>query len=82
MQVLLHAEEGGTMGHREMADFYDARARAYGIDPPRPGRKTYEERYAETLALSPEERRELLAEREANDQEAGVLHRVMADLGE
>ena len=66
---------------RELADRSDERARRLGIDPPRPGRKTYGERYAETSALSDSEIDARIAEREAADKECGVLYRVKADRG-
>lgn len=67
---------------RELADWSDERAKRLGIDPPREGRKTYAERYAETMAMSKSERDALIAQREANGEECGVLYRVKADLGE
>jgi hypothetical protein len=65
----------------ELADRSDERARRLGIDPPRPGRKTYAERYAETSLLPDSEIDALIAEREAAHKECGVLYRVKADRG-
>jgi len=66
---------------RELADRSDERARRLGIDPPRPGRKTYAERYAETSAMSDSEIDALITQREAEGKECGVLYRVKADRG-
>lgn len=64
------------------ADASDARAKRLGIDPPRPGRKTYGERYAETSQMSSDEIRAKIAQREAQGKECGVLFRVLADRDE
>jgi hypothetical protein len=67
---------------RGRADQSDDNARRLGIDPPSPDRKTYTERYNETMAMSKEDRDALLAQREADHEECGVIYRVKADLGE
>lgn len=68
--------------HREIADRSDANARKYSVDPPRPGRKTYSERYTETNRMTSDDIRDMITEREERGQETGVLHRVLADRGE
>jgi len=73
--------EGKRANWRELADRSDERARRLGIDPPRPGRKTYAQRYAETSAMSDSEIDALIAQREAAGKECGVLYRVKADRG-
>jgi len=70
------------MTHREKADASDARARAHNIDPPRPGRKTYAERYSESSGASSSSIRAQIAERQAQGKETGVLERILADRGE
>lgn len=65
--------------YRVLADRSDVRAKASGIDPPRPGRKTYSERYNETSRMSASEIRAKIAEREAQGKECGVLYRVLSD---
>ncbi len=67
---------------RELANSSDERAGRLGTDPPREGRKTYAERYAETMAMSESERDAILAERESNGEGCGVIYRVKADFGE
>lgn len=67
---------------RELADRSDERARRLNIDPPRPGRKTYAERYDETSRMSTSEIKALIARREAEGKECGVAYRVLADRGE
>ena len=52
------------------------------IDPPRPGRKTYAQRYSETSSVSTSDIRTRIAEREAVGKECGVLYRVLAERGE
>ncbi len=76
-------EEGvsGKIDYGKLADRSDARAKALNIDPPRPGRKTYSERYSEAIAMSPGERRALIARREAEGKQCGVLYRAEADSG-
>lgn len=64
---------------KRKADKSDARAARLGIDPPRPGRKTYAERHGETSALSTSEIRARIAEREAQGKECGVLYRVLSE---
>jgi hypothetical protein len=66
---------------RERADLSDLRARVSRIDPPRPGRKTYAERYAETNELSDSQIDARIAAREAAGKECGVLYRVKANRG-
>ncbi|MFZ1083361.1 MAG: hypothetical protein WAN35_00195 [Terracidiphilus sp.] len=74
------ADAFSTMRHyRRLADLSDIRARALHIDPPRPGRKTYQERYRETNEMSLSDIDTLIAKREKNGQECGVLYRVKAD---
>jgi len=50
--------------YRVKADASDAGARLLNIDPPRPGRKTYAQRYAETSRMSTSDILERIAERE------------------
>ncbi len=76
------AEEPSRVSYRELADGSDARAAALHIDPPRAGRKTYAERHSETSAMSTDDIRAKIAEREAQGKECGVLYRVLADRGE
>ena len=67
------------MSHnRDMAAFYDARARAFNVDPPRSGRKTYSQRYSETSSKSSQEIRNQIASR-GTGSENGVAHQVLAD---
>ncbi|TVL97297.1 MAG: hypothetical protein CV087_22505 [Candidatus Brocadia sp. WS118] len=67
---------------RELADRSDEQARRLNIDPPRPGRKTYAERYNETRRMPTSEIKALIARREAEGKECGVAYRVLADRGE
>lgn len=67
--------------YRTLADLSDATAREYNIDPPRPGRKTYQERYLETDTMSTAAIKAMIAEREAGGKQCGVLYRVLADRG-
>ena len=55
------------------------RAAAHHIDPPRPGRKTHSQRYSETSAMSTSGIKSLIAEREAQGKECGVLYRVLSE---
>ncbi len=71
-----------TRNWSKLADQSDERARRFSIDLPRPGRKTYAERYAETSAMSDSEIDALIAQREAEGKECGVLYRVKADRGD
>ena len=64
---------------RELADRSDERARRLRIDPPRPGRKTYTQRYTETSQMSDSQIDALIAKREAAGKECGVLYRVKAN---
>lgn len=65
--------------YKVLADRSDKNAATHNIDPPRPGRKTYSQRYAETSALTPSQIRAKIAEREAVGKECGVLYRVLSD---
>ncbi len=65
--------------HQEIAERSNARAKALNIDPPRPGRKTYQERYDETNRMSISEIEAKIARREKAGQQTGVLHQVLAD---
>jgi len=65
--------------YRESADRSDARVKALGIDPPRPGRKTYAQRHTETSAMSVSQLRALRAERLAQGKEVGVIDRVLSE---
>ena len=56
-------------------------ARQNNIDPPRFGRKTYQERYNETNPMSTSDILATIREREAQGKECGVLYRVLADRG-
>lgn len=67
------------VAYRVLADRSNERAAAYNIDPPRPGRKTYAERCAETSEMSTSEIRALIEEREAQGKECGVLYRVLSE---
>ena len=62
----------------EAADWSDDRAARMRIDPPRPGRKTYAQRYDETSAMSDSEIDAAIAQRAAEGKECGVLYRVKA----
>lgn len=75
------SSEPSIPSHQEIADCSDARAKEHNIDPPRPGRKTYAERYAETDRMSSSDIRASIAKREAEGKgdRCGVLHRVLAD---
>ena len=73
--------EGGRVDWRRLADQSDERASRLAIDPPRPGRKTYAQRYAETSVMADSEIDPLIARREAAGKECGVLYRVKADRG-
>lgn len=70
------------MDHKQAADEYDERAKTQHIDPPRPGRKSYTDRYEETSEMSSSDIRSIIIKREAAGKECGVLHRVLADRGE
>ncbi len=74
-----HGTAHSTSSWRERADRSDERAKRLGIDPPRPGRKTYAERYAETSTMSGSEIDAAIARREARGEECGVLYRVKAN---
>ncbi len=78
------AEEPSRVNYRELADSSDARAAELHIDPPRPGRKTYAERYEETSNMSTDDIKALIAERKAQGKgnACGVLYRVLDDRGE
>lgn len=67
------------VAHRLLADRSEARAKARKIDPPRPGRKTYSQRYTETSTLSNDQIRAQIAAREAQGKETGVLHRILSE---
>ena len=67
------------VAHRVLADRSDARAEARGIDPPRPGRKTYRQRDRETRAMTTPQIRAMIARREAAGRECGVLRRVLSE---
>ena len=64
---------------RDSADRSDARCKRLGIDPPRPGRKTYDDRYAETNSQSVSELRALRARRVEQGKEVGVIDRVLSN---
>lgn len=65
--------------YKVLADRSDENAAKHNIDPPRPGRKTYSQRYAETSTLTPDQIRAKIARREAEGKECGVLYRVLSD---
>lgn len=73
--------EGKPCGvaYRVLANRSDARAKARNIDPPRPGRKTYSQRYNKTNAMSISDIRTQIAQREAQGKECGVLYRVLSE---
>lgn len=73
--------EGKPCGvaYRVLAERSNEGAAAHRIDPPRPGRKTYQQRYSETSALSTSEIRARIAEREAQGKECGVLYRTLSE---
>jgi len=74
-----------SVNYGAMADQSDARAKALHIDPPRPGRKTYAQRHAETSAMSTSDIKALIAERRSHPdgpKECGVLYRILAERGE
>ena len=62
-----------------LAERSNTRAKTLKIDPPRPGRKTYGERYAETSAMSTSDIKAMIAQRETDGKECGVLYKVLAD---
>jgi len=64
---------------KRKADESDERAARLGIDPPRPGRKTYSKRHSETSAMSTSDIKAKIAEREAEGKECGVLYRVLSE---
>lgn len=91
-RVLADREKSGGSGnynattptgltHGELADRSDVRAKALNIDPPRPGRKTYNERYTESSGLSKSAIESKIAERKAQGKETGVLERILHDRG-
>jgi len=65
--------------YRDLADRSDTRARKYNIDPPRPGRKTYQQRINETRNMTTPQIDAKIAERERQDKECGVLYRVRSE---
>jgi hypothetical protein len=67
--------------YRQKADRSDERARRLKIDPPRAGRKTYGQRYAETSRMSTWAIKAMIRQRESMGQECGVAYRVLADRG-
>ena len=67
------------VAYRVLADRSNQRCAEQGIDPPRPGRKTYSQRYSETSAMSTDDIRSKIAEREAQGKECGVLYRALSD---
>jgi hypothetical protein len=62
-----------------IADRSDAEARKFNIDPPRPGRKTYAERYAASPSTISGIKAEI-AIREAQGKPCGVLYRKLSDM--
>jgi len=73
--------EGKECGvaHAVLAERSNARAAAEHIDPPRPGRKTYSQRYSETSTMSTNDIRTKITERETQGKECGVLYRVLSE---
>lgn len=73
--------EGKQCGvlYRVLSERSNERAATHNIDPPRPGRKTYSQRYSETSAMSTGEIKSLIAEREAQGKECGVLYRILSE---
>ena len=67
------------VAYRVKADRSDERAKQCSIDPPRPGRKTYSKRHAETSAMSTSAIRSLITQREAQGKECGILYRVLSE---
>jgi hypothetical protein len=63
-----------------LADHSDNDAKRFNIDPPRPGRKSYSERYAETSSMSADSIRATIATREAQGKPCGVLYRRLSDI--
>ena len=63
---------------RASADRSDAGAARLGIDPPRPGRKTYATRTDETSAMSVDGLKSLRASRVAQGKEVGVIDRILS----
>lgn len=51
------------------------------IDPPRFGRKTFQERYDETSRMSTPEILAMIARRESGGEQCGVAYQVLADRG-
>ena len=66
---------------RDKADLSNEMAKRPNINPPRPGRKSYQECYKETIGISTADILEISGRREALHQESGVAYRVLADLG-
>jgi hypothetical protein len=67
--------------YRDRADLSDERAKRLNIDPPRPGRKTYQKCYKETIGMSTADILTMVRRRDALHQESGVANRVLADRG-
>lgn len=65
--------------YRGSADRSDARAKALNIDPPRIGRKTYDERRSETSSMSTSQLLALRSERFAQGKQVGVIDRVLSE---
>jgi len=65
--------------YSDKADRSDENAKRNNIDPPSSERKTFEERYNETNAMSTDAIKWLIARREAEGKECGVLYRVMSE---
>jgi hypothetical protein len=68
-----------VVNYKKLADQSDRKAKDRKIDPPRPGRKTYNQRYSETSSMSTSDIHAKIAERKAQGKECGVLYRTLAD---
>ena len=77
----LRGEAPNRVDYSALADKSDARAAALHIDPPRLGRKTYAERHEETSTMSTADIKAMIAVRQAQGKECGVLFRVLAERG-
>lgn len=67
------------VAHGVAANRSDEWAKWCSIDPPRPGRKTYVQRYSETSAMSTAQLQSLRAERKAQGKETGIIDRALSE---
>lgn len=64
---------------KHRADKSDIEAARRKIDPPRPGRKTHQERLNETREMTTDEIKATIGNRESEGKECGVLYRVLSE---